>query len=165
MGRFWVLRGLVPAEAPQICRAREKRRHRGQFPTQGKEGGEAGGQRELFGDLKLKKGIKRQQKGGQAAGGHGTGARGHGAERPAQGESSGRGSRHLHPLQTPKGQRWLWRCPRVRLGSGSVLWRVFFGLRSPAINAAATGRAGHETPAAELEPFSFLFFPFAARGP
>lgn len=138
MGRFWVLRGLVPAEAPQICRAREKRRHRGQFPTQGKEGGEAGGQRELFGDLKLKKGIKRQQKGGQAAGGHGTGARGHGAERPAQGESSGRGSRHLRPLQTPKGQRWLWRWPRVRLGSGSEL-QVFFGLHPPA-------RAGGRNP-------------------
>lgn len=68
MGRFWVLRGLVPAEAPQICRAREKRRHRGQFPTQGKEGGEAGGQRELFGDLKLK---KRNQKAAERRAGSG----------------------------------------------------------------------------------------------
>lgn len=63
-----MLRGLVPAEAPQICRAREKRRHRGQFPTQGKEGGEAGGQRELFGDLKLK---KRNQKAAERRAGSG----------------------------------------------------------------------------------------------
>lgn len=56
-------------------------------PMQGKEGSEAGGQQELFSNLKLKKGIKRQQKVGQAAGEHGTSAWGHKSERPAQEES------------------------------------------------------------------------------
>ena len=57
------------------------------IPVQGKEGREAGGQRELFNNLELKKGIKRGWKVGQAAGERRTSAQGGKAERPTQKES------------------------------------------------------------------------------